>query len=521
MWHSLRFPQFNNLCLALSIGLFSTILWFWLTWHIGLTLADEGYYWYGAQRVLAGEVPILDFMSYDPGRYYIAAAVMALVGDDGILGARVAASVILALQVSLGIYLALLSFYGGRLARLFYAVIVAILLIVWTYPYFKTFDYFASMLLIFGLSRFIQDRTCHGWFVAGLTVGIAAVLGRNHGVYGVVGSFTALVIIYYGLKSARPSGAAYLSWVLGVVVGYLPVIYLNMFVEGFSSAFFESVKSIIDSGSTNIKLPVPWPWIVDTAKLGIVFSIFYIGQGLFFIFLIAFSVAGLGYVALRRKYGLPRSAGETENAVFLAAVCLALPYAHYAFSRADVTHLALSILPLLLGLLSIPIVSNWKSKILVALALLASGSIVMADIQPALRYLVFHEKLEAIQIGSDKILVSPGQATNLKYLFQLVQPEIDKGKPFLALPNYPTLHAIYRSKMAAWDIYPILARDEVFERQEIQRIEKLNPSLILISNHALDNNESLRYKNLHPLIYQWINSKYRREDHGENLEIYR
>ena len=60
-----------------------------------------------------------------------------------------------------------------------------------------------------------------------------------------------------------------------------------------------------------------------------------------------------------------------QNAIFVASLFVGVPYMHYAFSRADITHLALGIHPFLMGLISLPFVFKHAYKRLIGWGLLA------------------------------------------------------------------------------------------------------------------------------------------------------
>lgn len=94
----------NNILLLGLISATATYLAFILQSNIGLNLGDEGYLWYGAQRVYNSEIPILDFMSYDPGRYYWSSIMMYLLSDTGIIALRKS----VALFQFIGLYCSLL-----------------------------------------------------------------------------------------------------------------------------------------------------------------------------------------------------------------------------------------------------------------------------------------------------------------------------------------------------------------------------------------------------------------------------
>ncbi len=55
--------------------------------------------------MLLGGVPIRDFCSYDPGRYYCSAALMALQGSNGIVALRVAVAIFQIIGLFVGLVL--------------------------------------------------------------------------------------------------------------------------------------------------------------------------------------------------------------------------------------------------------------------------------------------------------------------------------------------------------------------------------------------------------------------------------
>ncbi len=203
-----------------------------------------GYNLYGAERVLAGETPYLDFHTlYPPGTVYLNAALFKLSGVSlysalfGVLIFKLAAS--------------LITYAGARIAMpRIWAVAAGLSSIVWLRPNgpFKAvpMHYGALFLAIalFCVLRSHRRKNVFLVFAAGLSIGLLALFKHNIGAYTLFGVL-ALELIPNGV--ARLRGDHYERYlkrpgllIAGFLAPVVPVI-VYLWVKGALPAMIKSL----------------------------------------------------------------------------------------------------------------------------------------------------------------------------------------------------------------------------------------------------------------------------------------
>jgi hypothetical protein len=482
---------------AALLALLLAALSFSLQGWVGLSLSDEGYLWYGMQRVLAGDMPIRDFDAYDPARYYWLAAVSKIWGDDGVIAMR--AGIASMQAVALFVAIVLIARDAKERDAVF-LLVAAVILVLWMLPRHKQIDITYSVLTLGTIALLLQRPNGARWLLLGIVVGLAAVAGRNHGVYAVFGSLLALGYLALRCHGASPLYRNLALWIAGIVLGYTPILALLMLVPGFAATFWDGVRYLFEFGGTNLPLPVPWPWLengdlspYDRFREALV--------GVWFVAVLGFAVMGtaaLMVLRLRTRVVLP---------VLAASAFVALPYAHHAFSRADIWHLAQGIFPALIGFIVLVGKTPRRTRRALVALLLAGTAVVMLPVQPV--WECRRADCVDVQIGADKLQLAPAAANHVSFFGRLVDDHAGHNRTFMTVPLFPGAYALFRRQAPTWEIYPLRPRGDAFERAEIARIAAAQPSFVAIFDHPLDGRDELRFRNTHPLVYRYILDNYR------------
>jgi hypothetical protein len=500
--------------LAIS-GVVVLLLFIWQG-NKGFSLWDEGFLWYGVQRVMLGEVPIRDFMAYDPGRYYWSAALLSIVGNNGIIALRATIAIFQALGLFVGLLVIAQSARREGKGNTLFLLLSAAILVVWMFPEHKLFDISLSIFLIGILTYLIRNPIPKRYFFTGICIGLVAVFGRNHGVYGALASLG--VIGWLSIKSRTGTGflkGAFL-WGAGVAVGFLPIVLMALFIPGFGTAFWESVRFLFEQKNSFLPLPVPWPWKINFAALSFHQALRAEFIGLFFVGILVFGAFAILWVIRQRLKERP------VPAALVASAFLAIPYANVAFSRAEINHLAQGSFPLLVGCLVLLSCAAPKVKWPLVAGLCVVSFLVMLPAQPGWECRSPGHCV-SVEISGSNLMVDPGTAADIALLRRLAAQYAPNGQTFIAAPYWPGAYALLERKAPMWEIYPLFPRSAAFQEREIERMKAAKPGFAIIFDMPLDGRDSVRFRNSHPIIQKYIENNFERVPDAPNpaYQIYK
>ena len=452
---------------------------FFLQGNIGLNLTDEGFLWYGAIHTAQGEIPMRDFLSYDPGRYYWCAAWMLIFGK-GILALHLS----LAAVQFVGLVFGLLAATRAITSRLVIAL-VGLVLIVWMIPCYKSFEHTIALAAVYFAVCLLERPSLLRHFMGGAFVGFSAFFGRNHGLYNFLAFFCIILFLHIKIERGRPIERL-VSWGTGIVVGYSPMLIMWALVPGFWDGFVRVVAVHLRASTTNLSLSVPWPWTIDYRALSLIGGLRHFFYGLSFALIpLLFSFAAIIVLLSKRN--------DIQSRVLLAAsTFVGAFYSHHAFARADLSHLAQAIHPLLLGLVALPCALAFmrKKTAILGLAVLLSTTTALV---PASRnnftkkLLVRSSRNPFVQYDllGDTIWIRNQKAVFLDGVMALAARELAPGEQLLIAPYSPGLYVALQRKSPLWNIGMLFPEDEKIQREMIQDLEENGVDLVLVKGPSL------------------------------------
>lgn len=483
--------------------------------RVGFDPADEGFLWMGVVRTAHGEVPLRDFYSYDPGRYLWGAAWACLLGDG-----------ILALRVSNQIFAAGGLFCGLLVARRVterrtLLVLIGALLLVWLFPRHKLFEPAIAMAAVYAALRLIEGPSRRHHFLAGVVTGLAALFGKNHGLYCGLAFLLLIALLQWRGRGARegvtpahgsapgPPGAALAVWVAGVAVGALPLVLMMACAPGFAASYVDSFLFFLRLGRTNNPLPIPWPWRGSVVGIQPFDAANRLALGLSFVMLPAFYAVAAVLVWKTAAPELDR------RKVVIAAFVVGFFYLHHAFSRADAPHLGQSIHPALLGLCALPAAlrpSRRRPAVVGITLLLAVVTLLVAvpesPLYKALAAAYRNEPYVPRVLAGDRLVLPPELAGTLAGLAEVVEARVPTGAPMLILPTTPGLYPALGRRARVWDTFLVWPADIGSDERLVRESERAGIGWALAGDHDVDGSGDFRFRSTHPILCAYLRDSF-------------
>jgi hypothetical protein len=479
---------------------------FFLQWRYGFNLGDEGWLWYISKRTVLGDVPVRDFFSYDPGRYYWSALIFKLLGRSGFFE-QLLANYVFAI---IGLTLTYLAMVSAGLSRTWRIVILLLLGIVIGFPRHKIYEQTLSLTATVAVAfLFAAPQRTKRWLLSGVVIGLAAFFGRNSGLF----CFIAAVIAFTLLKiraQQLPIARVITAVTTGILIGYSPMIFMLVFVHGFAHPFFESV---LLTPHWAWSLPIPFPWHVHVKGL----------HGLDLLQARAVSwlcvVVPVTYAFLLWRIARTKHDLERTEWLAVAASCAGVGFLIQAFHTADFFHIAQGVVPFVVaacGFAAHLWMNNARRSSLGVFGIVIF--FVIACWLP-MEPLVQHLRTEALAPGMVEQIAIDGRnfevPSEQAYLMRTVQNAFRncgaRDGRFFAAPYYPGLYAFLNTRSPLWDTYFLWPRSESTQQNEIQSLQQNRTALFLINYaFAMNGREGLKLDATNSALLAYITAYYQR-----------
>lgn len=458
----------------------------WREIRVDVNLGDEGYLFYGVQQVLKGMLPIRDFRAYDPARYFWC-ALWCRVGGARFFTIRLSMMFVSIVSLLLSLYIVYSETQNAVIALL-----SGCLSILWMRPRHKQIEILFSVICCFVLSVFANGFE-HP-VILGAFGGICLMFGLNIALYFSAAFFLFSLAGHLSNIDIFELGA--IEFVFGGIASGLAWLCVTAFIPGGLVAYLRrKILPILRRGTTNLALPKPWIWRVTPIQFR---KYTPAKRYAFRILFTAIPFLCFGVLALAIF-------GEiTPTLLVIAAI--GLVYFHHVLSRADLGHIYQVMQPFILTvtLLFTSFLPDVLATIGVTLLILASIWLLKGEADFLFRgkrlKLTDSDRGAWFDTGQERLFLPQNQTNTLEAIKHLVETHSTSDDVMFAAPNSAGMLSVFRRQSAVYDTFPVYMSNALGTTEMLQQLKATPPSIVIISNAAIDNRQELTFlKNYAPV----------------------
>lgn len=488
-------------CLCIGLGFAIGLTFYLAQASVGFDLWDEGFLWYGVRRVIAGEVPVRDFQAYDLGRYYWLAFWSILFGGNGLTGLRFGNALMQCIALSAILVSLRPLFRSWSILGL-----IGLCCSMWMAPPFLMSERAVAMFQVVWCLYVLRYRSLRIAFYSGAIGGILWLVGRNMALYWVCSLGVLGVYLGWQLQVSRERMFSVIkSFFSGLLIGIMPMLLVFLLVPNFFVVYWDTaVVNALFVKTTNLTVPVPWPWRVEWRLDSLIYIHRMAVSAALMLFITVFILCVV--VVLRRGY----DRDNYRNCFILAILFATFPWFHYAFSRADIFHIAPLGAPLIVLLICLGGVvgPSWRRvhlfEVVVVLSVLAP-----LILQPILwRCFINKEPLQYSNVGGSELVVNSYFNRLISNVGAVMNMFLRPGDSVLFVPYYPGLYAIFDRRSPIYESFPLFPSRPEKQLEAISDLKRNNTKLVLLWGHRVDNNPSLGFDRTHPMVMNYIRENY-------------